>query len=85
MCVSVCQQTPLRPFDGFTSFLVKRCFSYPDYTLSIFCDLKQNVKVTMAAKVNPKKINFGLHTRVIAQNDRLAELNNNYIKTYGLK
>ena len=39
----------------------------------------------MADKVQSKKIKFGLHTRVIAQNDRLAELNNYYIKTYGLK
>ena len=42
----------------------------------------------MAAKVtesSTKKINFGLYTRVIAQNDRLTELNNYYIKTYRLK
>ena len=42
----------------------------------------------MSAKVtkfSTSKINFGLHTRVIAQNDRLTKLNNYYIKTYGLK
>ena len=52
MCVSVCvcSRTP-RPFDGFTSFLVKMCFSYPKYTSSIFRDLELNVKVTVAAKV----------------------------------
>ena len=86
--MSVCPRTPPRPFDGFTSYLVKSCFSYPGYTLSIFRDLELNVKVTMAAKVtksSTKKINFGLYTRVIAQNDRLTELNNYYIKTYGLK
>ena len=88
VCVCVCQRTPPRLFDGFSSFLMKRCFSYPDYTLSIFRELELNVKVTMAAKVtksSTKKINFGLHTRVIAQNDRLTELNNYYIKTYCLK
>ena len=87
-CMSVCSQTPPRPFDRCTSFWVKRCFSYPEYTLSIFRDLDLNVKVTMADKVtkfSTKNINFGLYTRVIAQNDRLAELNNYYIKTYGLK
>ena len=45
--------------------------------------------MTMHAKVTRsstlKKINFRLNTRVIAQNDRLTELNNYYIKIYGLK
>ena len=88
VCVSVCSRTSPRPIDWCTSFLVKRCFSYPGYTLSIFRDLELNDKVTMAVKVtksSTKKINFGLHTRVIAQNDRLTELNNYYIKTYGLQ
>ena len=51
VCLCVCSRTPPRPFDGFTSFLVKRCFSYPGYTLSIFRDLELNVKVTRVAKV----------------------------------
>ena len=50
VCASVCSQTPSRPFRGLTSFLVKRCFSYPGYTLFIFRDLELKVKVTMAAK-----------------------------------
>ena len=32
-----------------------------------------------------KKINFRLHARVIAQIEGLTELNNHYIRTYGLK
>ena len=51
VCVFVCSQTPHRPFEGFTSFLEKRCFSYPGYTLSIFSVLELNIKVAMPAKV----------------------------------
>ena len=65
VCVFVCSRTPPRPFDGFTSFLVKRCFSYPDYTLSIFRDLDLNVKVTMADKVQFKKITANLYCNSI--------------------
>ena len=49
MCV--CSQTPPRPMDGFTSYLVERCTSYPDNTWTTFHDLGSKVKVTMGVKV----------------------------------
>ena len=48
VCVSVC---PPRPMDGFTSYLVERCTSYPGYTWTTFRDLGSKVKVTTEVKV----------------------------------
>ena len=49
--MSVCPQTPPRPMDGFTSYLVERCTSYPEYTWTTFRDPGSKVKVTMEVKV----------------------------------
>ena len=46
VCVCVCARTPPRPMDGFTSYLVERCISPREVSLSIFHDLRSKVKVT---------------------------------------
>ena len=53
-----------------------------------FGDLLSKVKVIWPAKViqsSTQKINFGLHSRVIAQIKCLIKLNNYYLRSFGLK